>query len=125
MERKPLTLGKISFTDLKNGNFDFEQDKNSCVIMGLSVQAPDMKELQDDATEFFQSTGFVTNDAYVVRMLRVTGNVKGDNGRWDWVVIFDKDPEFNCVARLHTPDTKWICDFVVNYEEDYFYDGED
>ena len=119
-----MTLGKISFTDLKNGSFDFEQDKNSCVIMGLSIKAPDMEELQNDATEFFQSTGFVTNDAYVVRMLRVTGNVKGDDGRWDWVVIFDKDPEFNCVARLHTPDTKWICDFVVNYEKDYFYDGE-
>lgn len=72
MERKPLTLGKISFTDVKNGNFDFERGKNSCVIMGLSVQAPDMKELQDDATEFFHSTGFVTNDAYVVRMLRVS-----------------------------------------------------
>ena len=120
-----MTLGKISFTDLKKGNFDFEQDKNSCVIMGLSVQAPDMKELQDDATEFFRSTGFVTNDAYVVRMLRVTGNVKGDDGRWDWVVVFDKDPEFNCVARLRTPDTKWICDFVVNCERDYFYDGKD
>lgn len=126
MERQPLTLGKISFTDLKNGNFDFEEDKNSCVVLGIEArESDDMKELQDDATEFFQSTGFVTNDAYVVRMLRVTGNVKGDDGRWDWVVVFDKDPEFNYVARLHTPDTKWICDFVVNYEKDYFYGGED
>ena len=46
-----MTLGKISFADLKNGNFDFEQDKNSCVIMGLSIVAPDMKELQDDAKD--------------------------------------------------------------------------
>lgn len=117
-----MTLGKISFTDLKNGNFDFEADKNSCVILGLSIKAPDMRELQNDATKFFKSTGFVTNDAYVVRMLRVTGNVIGDEGRWDWVVVWNKDPEFNYVARLNTPDTKWICDFVDNYQRDYNYE---
>ena len=124
MEKQPLTIGKISFTDLKNQNFDFQEDKNSCVLMGLTVDGDaDMDELQKEATDFFKSTGFVTTDATVVKMLRITGNVLGDDGRWDWVVVWDKDPEFNYIARLRTPDTKWICDFVVNYEKDYEYEG--
>lgn len=119
-----MTVGKISFTDLKNQNFDFQEDKNSCVLMGLTVdENGDMGELQKEATDFFKSTGFVTTDATVVRLLRITGNVLGDDGRWDWVVVWDKDPKFNYIARLRTPDTKWICDFVVNYEKDYEYEG--
>ena len=124
MEKQPLTIGKISFTDLKNGNFDFQEDTNSCVLLGLSVDENcDLDELQKQATDFFKSTGFVTTDATVVRMLRITGNVLGDEGRWDWVIVWDKDPKFNYIARLNTPDTKWICDFVVNYERDYEYEG--
>lgn len=123
MEKKELVIGKISFKDLRDGNHDFKADVNSCVILGLGMpEDVDKEEMQKQATEFFKSTGFVTNDAYVVRMLRVTGNVIGDEGRWDWVVVWNKDPEFNCVARLNTPDTKWICDFVDNYQRDYNYE---
>ena len=119
-----MTLGKISFTDLKDGNYEFREDVNAVVITSLMVDPKTpLDELQEEATNFFQGVGFVTDDSYVVQMLRITDNVLGDDGRHDYIVVFDKDPEFNYAARFRVPDIKWICDFVVNYRDDFNYYG--
>lgn len=125
-----MKFGTISFNDLLNNNHQkqigdipaFTDDVDSCVLIGLefgdSINKPDMVEeiLLDD----FKDCGFVTADVHITHILRITGNVKGDEGRKDWLVVFDKDAEYNCLKRFLTNwRVGWVCDFVVNYREDY------
>ena len=119
-----MKYGSISFEDLKNGNFEgFTEDVDSCVVLGPCVRHEDdldqieqaiLEDLRDDA-------GFVTDkEARVAQLLRVTGNVRGDEGRWDHVIVFDRDPKYNVIGRLRTGfKISWICDFTVNYARDY------
>lgn len=125
-----MKFGTISFDDLLNGNHQspigdmpaFTDDVNSCVLVGLefgdAVNNPDMvaETLLDD----FKECGFVTADVQITHVLRITGNVKGDEGRKDWLVVFDKDAKYNCLKRSQTYwKVSWVCDFTVNYRRDY------
>lgn len=126
-----MKFGTISFDDLLHGNHKkpigdmpaFEDDVNSCVLVGLdfgdAINNPD--SAAETLLEDYIECGFVTDpDVKITHVLRITGNVKGDAGRKDWVVVFDSDPKYNCVKRLQAYwKTSWICDFVVNYREDY------
>ena len=74
----------------------------------------------------FKECGFVTADVQITHVLRITGNVKGDDGRKDWLVVFDKDAKYNCVKRFQTYwKVSWVCDFTVNYRKDYGLDDPD
>ena len=125
-----MKFGTISFNELLNNNHQkptgdipaFTDDVNSCVLIGLEfgdyINKPDMVEeiLLDD----FKDCGFVTADVRITHVLRITGNVKGDEGRADWLVVFDGDAEYNCLKRFLTNwRVGWVCDFIVNYREDY------
>ena len=125
-----MKFGTISFNDLLNNNHQkptgdipaFTDDVDSCVLIGLEfgdyINKPDMVEeiLLDD----FKDCGFVTADVRITHVLRITGNVKGDEGRADWLVVFDGDAEYNCLKRFLTNwRVGWVCDFIVNYRKDY------
>lgn len=125
-----MKFGTISFDDLLNGNHQepigdmpaFTDDVNCCVLVGLefgdAINKPDMvaETLLDD----FKECGFVTADVQITHVLRITGNVKGDEGRKDWLVVFDGDAKYNCVKRFLTYwKVSWVCDFTVNYRKDY------
>ena len=125
-----MKFGTISFNDLLNNNHQkqigdipaFTDDVDSCVLIGLefgdTINKPDMVE--EILLDNFKECGFVTTDVHITHVLRITGNVKGDEGRADWLVIFDGDAEYNCLKRFLTNwRVGWVCDFIVNYREDY------
>ncbi len=53
----------------------------------------------------------------------LSGNVMGDKGRIDLVVIFSDEAKPNigklAMWRLRINGVKWIDDFIVNYKDDY------
>lgn len=117
-----MEYGKISFKDLKEGNHEFNPDVDAVVLVGvgIDVNTDDPKEVGEVLSTELRDCGFVTNDAQVSKALRITGNVRGDEGRWDWVLVFDKNPNFNCIKRFATPwKVSWVCDFVPNYGDDF------
>ena len=120
-----MKYGTISFKDLKEGNYEFQTDGNSCMMVGISidVNSDSPEDVGNTLEQGLHDCGFVTTDAKPSALLRVTGNVKGDEGRWDWVIVFDKDPKFNCIRRFQTPwPIKWISDFIDNYAGDFVCD---
>lgn len=58
-----------------------------------------------------------------VRAIKIKDNVKGENGRSDLVLEFNKDNPPNIVKlalwRLRFGDCSWLDDFKINYCRDY------
>lgn len=51
---------------------------------------------------------------------RITGNILGDEGRWDYLLEFDTPTmPFNALARLRFSDIKWTSDFIDIFAKDY------
>lgn len=133
-----MKFGTISFKELLKGNHNepvgelpaFEDDVNSCVLVGLDFgdAVNELDKVAETLLEDYKECGFVTADVEISHILRITGNVLGDEGRKDWLVVFDGDPKYNCVKRFQCYwKTCWVCDFTVNYRKDYDpdYDLED
>lgn len=103
----------ISFSECKNLTDD------TCVVfMGVLFEyTEDELESVDD---FFHQIGLIDKYSHVRDLRRIEDNVLGDEGRTDVVICFDScNP--NPMARLrYGKDIKWVSDFVVNYENDYF-----
>jgi hypothetical protein len=57
------------------------------------------------------------------RAAKITGNVLGEDGRTDLVLIFNKDVDMHvgklAMWRLAFRDVSWMDDFVVNFRKDY------
>lgn len=129
-----MKYGKISFSDLKESlkmepdelsrlPEPFNPDSDSFVMMGVKIdtEAPkdETKELEDSMNRFFgEESGFVTSGAKIKSLLRITGNLKGEDGSHDWLVVLDKSANFNC-ARRRTDFIKWVSDYVDNYADWY------
>ena len=126
-----MKYGTISFEELrqsaeehmKRKEFPFSDDSNSCVMMGVlfNTDAPEdeVQKMEEKIIEYFRKDiGFVTKDVKIDALLRITGNVEGENGSHDWVIIFSGDPCFNVINRPMSW-VKWISDYTVNYAEWY------
>lgn len=129
-----MKYGKISFSDLRKSlkmepeelsrlPEPFSPDSDSFVMMGVTIDtsAPEdeTKKLEDSMNKFFgEETGFVTSGAKIKVLLRITGNIKGDEGGHDWLVVLDKSANFNC-ARRPLDFIKWVSDYVDNYADRY------
>lgn len=103
----------ISFDELEKFN-----DSNSAVLLGIEFEeGDDFSKLKDFLTN---ELGF-SKGKNLIGVHRITGNVKGDDGRHDWLLEFDnEDVQFNYLARLQCAHTlKWTSDFIDNYREDY------
>ena len=102
----------IPFADLRN------MDTSNTAVM-MSVIFPENQDWEE-ANKFFQEdTGFAPGKN-LVGCHRITDNILGDEGRWDYLLKFDH-PEipFNPIARLRFRDIKWTGDFIDNYSKDY------
>lgn len=105
----------IPFADLRKIDVS-----NTAVMLALYV--PEDQDW-DEANQYFQEdTGFAPGKN-LTRCRRITGNILGDEGRWDYLLEFDH-PEipFDPIARLKFQDIKWTDDFIDNYAKDYEYD---
>lgn len=125
-----MKYGTISFSDLKLGaeehkkrkEFPFTDDVNSCVLMGVlfNVDAPEEENdrMEEKILEYLKKEmRFVTADVKIDALLRITGNLEGEDGSHDWVIVFSGNAEYNFVNRPEW--VKWICDYTVNYAEWY------
>lgn len=102
-----ITLGTIRFAEIKPGN--------NIVMMGIS----DLDEARDQLPEFFLDNK-ITNMAPTA-VYRILDNVRGNDGRTDWLVEFPENVNFNCMARLAFAQMmKWTEDFIANYHSDYY-----
>lgn len=129
-----MKYGKIPFSDLKkslNMKPDelsrlpdpFTPDRDCVVMMGVTIDtgAPEgeTRGLEDSMNKFFgEETGFVTSGAKIKSVLRITGNVLGEDGSHDWLVVLDKCANFNC-ARRPLDFIKWVSDYVDSYGDRY------
>ena len=103
----------ISFDEL--GKFN---DTNSAVLMAITL------ENDDDITNL---NNFLSNELgfskgkNLIGVHRILDNVKGDEGRTDYLLEFDNDDvQFNYIARLRFGrNLKWTSDFIDNYKRDY------
>lgn len=123
---------RILFTQLNEVvlNENREQGLKHLIMMGITF--PDewdhettceevykvMHGRRDAENEDERGWGLVTEDNKIVSIKRIDGNVLGDEGRWDWLVSFEKPVRVNVIARLSTP-VKWVEDFIDNYAADY------
>lgn len=108
-----MRTDNIHFKELDKFN-----DRNSAVLLGIEFEEGDnFSELND----FLANKIGFSKGKNLIGVHRITGNVKGDDGRHDWLLEFDnEDVQFNYLARLQCAHTlKWTSDFIDNYREDY------
>ena len=111
-----MKTDSIHFKELEE--LDKFNDRNSAVLLGMEFEeGDDFSELNDFLVN---KIGF-SKGKNLIGVHRILDNVRGDDGRHDWLLEFDnEDVSFNCMARLrYGRDLKWTSDFVVNYEDDY------
>lgn len=107
-----MKLQTINFDELSNYN-----DSNSIVFAGTLISDDDVEDICTFPTEI----GLAPADKHVVGIYKILGNVKGDKGRVDWLIVFDReDIQFNFITRLkYRGWIKWTSDFICNYYNDY------
>ena len=63
------------------------------------------------------------NQNWIKEAFTLFGNVEGENGRTDLVMIFNPEVKIEigrmAIWRLQTGYMSWVSDFVVNYRSDY------
>ena len=102
----------IQFNELHKFN-----DSNSAVMIAtLFPEGFDFSEVDKFLSE---ELGF-SKGKNLIGVHFIDGNVKGEDGRKDWLLEFDHEEiQFNPIARLRFPDLKWTSDFLVNFKNDY------
>lgn len=102
----------ISFADLR------KIDTSNTAVM-LALYVPEDQDWEE-ANHYFQVDTEFAPGKNLTGCRRITGNLLGDEGRWDYLLEFDH-PEipFNPIARLRFSDIKWTDDFIDNYAKDY------
>ena len=108
-----MKLSTIQFSELNEYN-----DSNSLVFTGLCLAEEDVPEVE----KFFHSKGLMSADKHIIDVKHIEGNVLGEEGRTDWLFVFDnEDKQFNPMVRLSMSPmgVKWTSDFIDNYAADY------
>ena len=107
-----MTFSTIHFSDLSNFN-----DSNSLVVIGLDLNESDLNGINN----FFANKVGLSKGKNITGAYRILGNVLGDEGRTDWLFVFDNENvEFNPIKRLLVAaKVKWTSDFIDNFADDY------
>ena len=113
---KEPNVGKISFAELAELKGEF-----GLVALGAGG---DLAEWVDGIANELRSEKLAgICEAVFSRAAKLTGNVAGDEGRIDLVLVFAAGAivEVGKLAlwRIRFGDISWIDDFLVNYAEDY------
>jgi hypothetical protein len=105
---KQMTIKTISFAKLTGVR------RPTVVMVGLKVKPSDLAYMNT----YFKGSGLITSGEFV-EMKSISGNVLGDRGRHDVLIIGTKDLSIDPLKRLQFGDIKWTSDFVVNFAQDY------
>ena len=107
-----MTFSTIHFSDLSKFN-----DSNSLVATGLELNESDLS----DVNNFFVNEVGLSKGKNLIGAYRILDNVLGDEGRTDWLFVFDNENiEFNPMKRLLVAaSVKWTSDFIDNFADDY------
>lgn len=109
----------IHFKEIKDNGVNM-------VFTGLLVD--NEKSTLKQMNAYMTEKGVFRNGVKAIELMKIDGNVLGDEGRSDILVLFNKridisEPgnyNINPFKRiLHSPDLKWTCDFLDNYKRDY------
>lgn len=108
----------ISFIELLELN---KKQEFGIVLLGA---AEPHKEWQEGIEKLLKEEKLVKPDVPTFSACRkLTGNVAGDDGRTDLVLVFAPDVVTNvgglAMWRLRFGDCSWMDDFSVNYAKDY------
>lgn len=105
----------ISFEDLMTS--DKYNNDNSAVIVATIF---DDNEDWESVNDFLANQLCFSKGKNLIGVHRITGNILGDEGRTDYLLVFDnEDVPFDFKARLRFPDIKWTDDFIDNYKRDF------
>ena len=118
---KGYKMKTIHFSQLAELNSQTHAAFTCLKIADTSEQG--INDLKAEANAFFEEIGVFKDGVAVSDILYITGNVLGDEGRHDYVFELTNGSTANIPpqARIHEmPDLKWLDDFIVNYEKDYF-----
>lgn len=109
-----MKTNPIAFSELRKFN-----DNNSVVLCGVTLNAESVED-QKLLNEVLSDNG-LSKGKNVIGIHHIEGNVRGEEGRTDWLVEFDNENvSFNPIARLMMGDTvKWTSDFITNFAKDY------
>lgn len=105
----------IAFADLHKVNV-------GSTAVYMDVVFPENQDWSEVQHYFSEEIGF-SKGKNLIGCRRITGNVLGNDGRWDYLLEFDH-PEIplNPLARLKVgQDLKWTNDFIDNFAKDYDY----
>lgn len=107
-----MNTNSVKFSELEKFN-----DSNSAVM--IATEFPEGFDFSEVDEFLSEQLGF-SKGKNLVGIHFIEGNVRGNEGRKDWLLEFDHEEiQFNPLARLKFPDLKWTSDFVVNYKDDY------
>lgn len=103
---------KINFNEISN----FFDDSKGIIMTALDLTNEDIPMID----EFFHKNHLVSDEAVLLNVYFVIGNVKGEEGRKDWLFEY-KNAKFNPMVRLRMAEigVTWICDYLENYKKDY------
>lgn len=102
---------ELNFNSLGDGDFS-----HTLVWTSLLMRDEDLKEMD----EWFHEIKLIREQDHLVDWKHISGNVLGDQGRSDTLLIFNQDVEFNPMVRLQLGrEVKWTDDFFCNFREDY------
>ena len=88
------------------------------VLFNTDAPEEENNRMEEKILEYLKKEmRFVTADVKIDALLRITGNLEGEDGSHDWVIVFSGNAEYNFVNRPEW--VKWICDYTVNYADWY------
>ena len=109
-----MEVYNVPFSELKNYN-----DSESLIFIGVIFDP--VTQNWEEVNTFLHTIGLIPDGKSLIGVHRITGNVLGDEGRWDYLLRFDhSELQISPIARLyHAEDFKWTSDFITNYRRDY------
>ena len=109
----------VDFKDVENYN-----DGNTIVWTALALKGEDGDVLKKEMTKFFTEEGFFLNGTEIIEICKIGGNVKGNRGRSDALLVLNQF-DVNCLKRFAFDGLTWTEDFVVKYAKDFGVESED
>lgn len=90
------------------------------VLAGYIIEEEDLQDIEN----FFTEVKLIEKGRRLIGAYRILDNVKGDEGRQDWFLEFEKSEHiFNPAVRMHLRangiPVMWVDDFIGNYKQDY------
>lgn len=114
----PEGVETMAFTDFRTKH----GEDLGLVILGAGEP---LQQWVDGISELLVKEGIVKGTPVFSKAMKLTGNVMGDEGRTDLVLIFNTDAKINigtlAIWRLRFGNASWIDDFIANYGKDYGY----